>query len=161
MSRNDVAGEPSPYLQAVAVRFGFIISIMMEAGLGHIDLRSIYAWCLVPIRIGNVAFTFDQTGSPIGFATWAYVSKRTSERLRSGECDFLQHEDWNDGDELWLIDFFALHGRARQLVSALIERLGPRFTEASYCRRKPNGFRRCRRLALRRHGTGRDAKSPT
>src|SRR5262245_54218650 len=71
------------------------------------------------VRLGQIEFLFDSHGFACAFASWAYVTEDVIRLLRSDPAHVLDIADWNEGDQVWLVDFFAPFGNARNLWKKL------------------------------------------
>mgnify|MGYP003149597405 FL=1 len=52
---------------------------------------------------------------PVGFVTWAMLTDEAQQGYWDG-TRLLQPDDWQAGENLWLIDFVAPYGGVRQMV---------------------------------------------
>jgi hemolysin-activating ACP:hemolysin acyltransferase len=82
-----------------AVKSGYIVSNIMTA-IAHEQIR----------------FGFDDAARPICFWTWAYLAPDTERRMRSSKEADLHLSEWNEGGNLWIMDFVAPHGHIRSII---------------------------------------------
>jgi hemolysin-activating ACP:hemolysin acyltransferase len=68
------------------------------------------------VRLNQIAFLFNSKGSPVAFATWAFVTDEVAQLLQTNPDYRLDLSEWNEGDQLWLVDFVAPFGDARNLI---------------------------------------------
>jgi len=92
--------------------------------------------CLIPpILYGNIAIF--RSGSKVGFCSWAYATNSAISALENNERPLEIHE-WNQGDKLWISDFYcppnAVRTAARAVRSLLMQRY-PTASTARWCRR--------------------------
>jgi len=58
----------------------------------------------------------------VAYACWAKVSDEVDERLRNGSTK-LRPEEWNSGENLWLVDLVVPFGGAEFVVNELREKV--------------------------------------
>ncbi|MBU0587056.1 MAG: toxin-activating lysine-acyltransferase [Gammaproteobacteria bacterium] len=54
---------------------------------------------------------------PIGYLSWANLSAEAESRYLNNPLKGLSNQDWNSGDRMWCIDFFAPFGHSRQVLA--------------------------------------------
>lgn len=131
---------------------GLATSILVDTSRAALTLKSLWVWMHPPIRLRQIQFLFSDEGRPLGFATWAYVTSETAHRLRSGAAPTI--EDWNDGDQLWMMDVVAPYGHVRELSAKVRCRLSFRDGSFYYSDARNGRLRRGR-------GTARARQSPS
>jgi hemolysin-activating ACP:hemolysin acyltransferase len=102
------------------------------------------AWCLAviqafvepPARLGQIQFLFNGRGRPLGYASWAFLSTKSAEALSRDPNLVLELDEWNEGTELWIMDFVAPVGGARSLARSLRHRLSSHSTAKWLSRRE-------------------------
>jgi cytolysin-activating lysine-acyltransferase len=73
-------------------------------------ISAMHQW-LLPALMHKQYRIYHQGKKPVGFVTWAYLSKEIEEAyVRSPGT--LQPKDWNSGDRGWMLDFIAPFGDA-------------------------------------------------
>nr|WP_244171299.1 toxin-activating lysine-acyltransferase [Xanthomonas populi] len=88
-----------------------------------------------------------------GYALWAYLTPETASHLVLQDPPFLPISDWNEGDQLWILDFVAMPGHHRRLARALRHRLRPHFKQAHrLVRDKTGAMLRTKAYTLRKDG---------
>lgn len=84
----------------------------------HLACRNIWS----AILLDQIDFIFDSKGIPVGYATWAFVTDNCADLLIDN-ANYQPHlSEWNEGCNLWIIDFVAPYGNAAALARKL--RLG-------------------------------------
>ncbi|WP_147821033.1 toxin-activating lysine-acyltransferase [Salidesulfovibrio onnuriiensis] len=79
-------------------------------------------WYLMPpFRLRQIKI-FHKEGAPVAYACWAKVSDEVDERLRNGSTK-LRPEEWNSGENLWLVDLVTPFGGAEFVVNELKEKV--------------------------------------
>ena len=89
-----------------------------------------------PLDLGQYRFYLSDSGTPVGFASWAWLNDSAKAAVISEEP--LEHKQWNSGENLIFWDFIAPWGHAKGMVRDLIKNVvGPR--EALSLGRSPDG----------------------
>lgn len=57
-------------------------------------------------RHGNLAFLYEAGRIAVGFITWARLSPLTEDRLLSTLDPWLHISEWNEGESLWVREFW-------------------------------------------------------
>ncbi|WP_174492311.1 toxin-activating lysine-acyltransferase [Acinetobacter sp. Marseille-Q1623] len=63
---------------------------------------------------------FSQNSQPFGYISWANLDEQSEARYVSSESWIYTHSNWNCGDRMWLINWFAPLGHSA-LMKKLIE----------------------------------------
>lgn len=74
-------------------------------------------WFAVPEGLGQMLPFRDPSGALVGVLTWALLSEEAETRFLAGVP--LEPADWHSGDRLWVVDFVAPHGHAREILNRL------------------------------------------
>lgn len=78
-------------------------------------------WLLLsPISKEQFRLYKDKEGKPVGLILWAYVNDEVDKRLRMG-IGKLGFDEWNSGNNLWIIDFIAPFGGSDKMIEELKE----------------------------------------
>ena len=80
-------------------------------------LSGIQRLILPPMRLGQYKIYSDKE-VPIGYASWALLSDELSEGYRNNTYK-IKAQDWNSGDNLWLIDVICPFGGTRIAIKRL------------------------------------------
>ncbi|GJJ05044.1 hypothetical protein RugamoR64_55820 [Duganella rhizosphaerae] len=114
------------------------VTSLMSKSASHAQLPLSYlarVW-LPAIRHNNVKCYFNDDGEIVAMLAWAFLSEATIQRLcDSGRMD-LHLSEWNEGDQLWIVDFLAPHGNLRYVLRNMRDQLFPGQKRISYCRYK-------------------------
>ena len=93
----------------------------LHRGLSIADLE----WLVMPALIHQQFYLFREGEQPVGLALWAKCSPETVRKLDKGmiePANRLSLEDWNSGDQIWLVDLIApfadTKNRQRELMIA-------------------------------------------
>jgi hemolysin-activating ACP:hemolysin acyltransferase len=133
-------GPPTPARVHDAFALGIAAQLLVDTDRDRLSIASLIAWLTTPIKLGQILFLTSWERIPLGFATWAYLTPRTLERMASGEQDLPLLEDWNEGTELWLVDVVAPCGHAAELMKHLRQQLGSTHRVAHF--RRESRYRR-------------------
>jgi cytolysin-activating lysine-acyltransferase len=68
------------------------------------------------IEHGHIHFAFAGTGNPIAFWIWALLAPDVEQRLIKNPHDVLHLSEWNEGENLWLLDLCAPHGFLNDII---------------------------------------------
>ncbi|WP_340267624.1 toxin-activating lysine-acyltransferase [Sphingobium mellinum] len=68
------------------------------------------------IEHGNIHFAFSGGGDPIAYWIWAYLAPDVEQRLLKNPHDVLHISEWNEGENLWFLDFCAPHGHLSDII---------------------------------------------
>ena len=67
---------------------------------------------------------YHQQGQPIALITWAWMSDQVAHRYVH-DAQTLRPQDWQSGNQLWVMDFCAPFGHARAIMHELKHKLYP------------------------------------
>ncbi len=73
---------------------------------------------LAPISKEQFRLYKDKEGKPVGLILWAYVNEEVDKKLQMG-IGKLGFNEWNSGDNLWIIDFIAPLGGMDKMLDEL------------------------------------------
>jgi len=104
---------------------GEVASLMIGSDL-HIsynlyDLRNIF---IHAIDCDQFRIYHNKKGLPIGFVCWAFLSEEIEKLYIAGKYK-LKPQDWNSGNNGWIIEFIAPFGHAKKIVSDLRDNIFP------------------------------------
>lgn len=71
---------------------------------------------LPAIEHGHIHFAFSGRGDPIAYWIWAYLAPDVERRLLKNPHDVLHISEWNEGENLWFLDFCAPHGHLSDII---------------------------------------------
>jgi len=119
----DVCETSNPYEAGISFHVGNVVRILLHTSRATFKIGSIEAQTRPAIKLRQVHFLYDERGSPIAYATWAFLEPSTGSELVEDGSRFLHFSEWNEGTELWIMDFVAPFGHALKLAQHL--RRGP------------------------------------
>jgi hemolysin-activating ACP:hemolysin acyltransferase len=99
--------------------FGAILRLMTATDRRLLRLGSIEAQLMPALRLRQYEVLYDSRRVPTGYASWAFVADDVLAELRTDPDRLLRIAEWNEGVNLWLVDFVALGNRARTLAARL------------------------------------------
>ena len=98
---------------------GQITSLMLASNLHKKYLiDDIGAMFLPAIHLNQFRIYKNKTGDPIAIVTWAYLSDEIESEFKTGQRN-LSLQDWQSGNNGWVIDFIAPFGHAKQVIKDL------------------------------------------
>ena len=80
-------------------------------------------WLVTPPIMLNQFRLWQQKGTPIGFASWAYFGPEAEGRIVEQGIRRIMPTDWKSGETLWLIDFVAPMGGQEAMLKELREQI--------------------------------------
>jgi hemolysin-activating ACP:hemolysin acyltransferase len=99
-------------------------------------------------RHGMLRVYFGAAGNPVAYAAWAFISTESEEKLAKGEIFNFHFSEWNEGEQLWIIDFAAPLGHAYAVCRDLQRSTFGRAEYARYARVQ-KGYLTVRQTRLR------------
>ena len=102
-----------------ATALGFVTQLLYATSRREFPISAISRWLVPPIRLGQFSLVFDASSNPVGYATWAYLSDEVSKMMEVDAIALMHLSEWNEGLNLWIVDFVALPGFARSLARHL------------------------------------------
>lgn len=143
MSASDRALEEERLTQATHdhrfAQLGQAMQLLFKTERRKYSIASAYLWLWPAVRLNQIVYTAGRSGVWTGYATWAYFTSESATSFVKSDPPFLHVSDWNEGDELWIVDFVAPFGHARALAGQLRSRLSRDFKEARHVRRNSDG----------------------
>lgn len=109
----------SPYETRNSAVYGHALRLLWatsgkQAALGDISRR---LWPAVLLK--QIDFLFNSKGVPVGFVTWAYLTEGCAQDLINDPDYILHLSEWNEGDQLWIMDVVSVPGQVRNLARKL------------------------------------------
>ncbi|WP_434558224.1 toxin-activating lysine-acyltransferase [Pseudomonas sp. Z5-35] len=83
------------------------------------QLVNLKAWLEPAIDHDQIVFFFDRAGSTVGYVTWAFLAPDSELRLLNDPRFLLDVSEWNEGGNVWVIDFCFPSGGVLSAVSLL------------------------------------------
>jgi len=102
-----------------AAQLGFITKILFQSPRVAFRIASISSQIWPAIQLGQSAIFFTQQGVPFGYAIWAFLSDEVSAEVAQDDKRLLHLSEWNEGTNLWIMDFLTTRGDVFRLASKL------------------------------------------
>ena len=98
---------------------GQITSLMLASEVHKKYLiDDIGATFLPAIHLNQFRIYRNKNNDPVGLVTWAFLSDELDKKYQKGGVK-LRLEDWNGGNNGWIVDFIAPFGHAKQIIKDL------------------------------------------
>ena len=82
--------------------------LSLTDNLNNIRLKAIYNLVLPPLELGQYII-YEDKEVPLCWASWALLSDETSKLYAERKYN-LKPEDWNSGNNLWLVNIICPYG---------------------------------------------------
>ncbi|MDO5640377.1 MAG: toxin-activating lysine-acyltransferase [Neisseria sp.] len=89
---------------------------LQSAHYRHHLVSEMAAWVLPVLKNGQFAL-FSRHARPLGYITWAYFDEAAEQRYLESNLSLLQNQDWQSGDRMWFVNWFAPLGHSREIKS--------------------------------------------
>lgn len=99
---------------------GPVTWLMMQQGGTRHTLLSELEWRVLPPLVLDQAKLYLRDSAPIAYVSWAKLSNAAALRYKTAP-HHLTSNDWQSGDEVWIIDLFAPFGQAQEVMKDLRE----------------------------------------
>lgn len=118
---------------------GPVVWLMMQQTHTRHSLISELEWRVVPPLMQDQAKLYMRGDTPLAYVSWARLSPGVAQRYRLPPHQ-LTFQDWQSGDQIWLIDVVAPFGGVPKLMEELrgqlfkgqvVHQLAPTPTDAS------------------------------
>ena len=103
------------------------------------QLACITLWIEPAIRHRQILFVFNEYEKPIGYCTWAFLAPDVEKRWLHDPQVLLHECEWNEGNNLWIMDFCAPLGRVPEILRHLRTEMFPEHDSAFSVRRDRDG----------------------
>lgn len=97
---------------------GAVTWLMLQQSASRTGLLGDLEWRVLPPLMLGQARLFMKGDAPVGYASWALLSDEAVARWRQPPHR-LAMQDWNSGEQAWLIDVFTPFGGAREMLQEL------------------------------------------
>lgn len=128
----------------LAEQFGTASYLLaLTSGMPALPTDFLRNWLAPAIMMNQIKIFYDEHGlKPVGFVTWAFLAADVEEKLGRAATDgnkFALHiSEWNEGPNLWVMDFYATIDRGAMLRHLKSE-LFSEHTNIHYVARRPDG----------------------
>lgn len=131
----------SDFERKLSASFGHAVRVLASSARRVESLQPLGIHLWPAVRLNQIGFLFNSRGSPVAFATWAFVTDEVANSLLADPNYPLDISEWNEGDQLWFVDFVAPFGEARNLARKLTAVYLPQATRVRGIRRYADGRR--------------------
>ncbi|MFJ2600558.1 toxin-activating lysine-acyltransferase (plasmid) [Pantoea agglomerans] len=101
-------------------QMGYAVQCMLlNRNYSLYPVLSLQIWTEHAILHRQIKFLFDMNGSPLAYLTWAYLRNDTVERLLNDPQFRLHPSEWDEGGEIWILDFCCKPGYGREVIKYL------------------------------------------
>jgi cytolysin-activating lysine-acyltransferase len=104
--------------------YGDIYRVLCQTSRKNLRLYSVEAQITPPIRLNQYRILYNSRNVPLAYATWAFISDDMLNALKTNPDRLLHISEWNEGKNLWIMDFVAIKKRALPLWRVLRKELG-------------------------------------
>lgn len=96
---------------------------LAEQSINHKDdgIDVVCAEVVWPMILGNYFITREDS-KPVAYASWGFFSQKVSEIKMAATRMLLVREDYNSGNEIWLMDVIAPFGHAKKTIAQLLKK---------------------------------------
>jgi cytolysin-activating lysine-acyltransferase len=85
---------------------GFAVDVMGKSDeYCQYPVACVTLWIEPAIRHEQIHFFRDESGEVCGYMTWAWLTEDTEQRLLNDPNVLLHISEWNEGGQLWILDF--------------------------------------------------------
>lgn len=122
---------------------GMVASLLARSSVHrHFPISHLEQWLKPPILLRQIQFLRNKDAKLMGYITWSLMSEETEKRWVSNREPKLHASEWNEGDRLWIIDFFLVEGDVRTVINHLASRLFEGHLRGRSLRRNADGTAR-------------------
>jgi hemolysin-activating ACP:hemolysin acyltransferase len=80
------------------------------------SVLDVHLYITNPLRTGNILVAWDDE-RPVGWLSFAYFNEETAARFKDGQI--IDPEEWNSGQDFWVIDFVTANTNGRDVMLAV------------------------------------------
>ena len=89
---------------------GQAVSVLLRTDRASFRISALKYWLQPAVLLGQIKVLSDEFGVPIAVLTWAYLSDEVAQRMARDEVVALHFSEWNEGLNLWIVDFAVVAG---------------------------------------------------
>jgi cytolysin-activating lysine-acyltransferase len=98
-------------------QLGAVVDLLNGCNRRSYHISALEYWIKPAIELEQIRVFFDDTsGLPVAYITWAYLGDDVSKRMSIDSVNALHFSEWNEGLNLWILDFVAPYGHAREVI---------------------------------------------
>jgi len=100
-----------------AVQFGMALQLMRNVGRANLSMGALHAFLWPAIKLKQIEFIYaNHGGLPVAYIMWAYLTDDVVQEFVNGSDRILDISEWNEGDNLWIMDVAATPGALRPIL---------------------------------------------
>jgi cytolysin-activating lysine-acyltransferase len=127
----------SPWEMQNSAIYGHAMRLLWGGSRKDVSIAELSQRLWPAVLLRQIGFLYSSKGGAVGYATWAFLTEDCAEQLRA-DPDYVPHlSEWNEGDQLWLMDVVATRGKVRNLLRKLREKQLAHATCVRALRRRP------------------------
>lgn len=84
---------------------------------GMLPICNLNIYVIPALLHRQIGFVFDEYNNPIAYLVWAFIAADVESKIIAGKP--LHPSEWNEGEQLWIVDFVAPFGNVREIVNFL------------------------------------------
>jgi cytolysin-activating lysine-acyltransferase len=101
---------------------------------------SLSVWIDPAIMTNQLAIFYDSySGNPVGYITWAFLAPDVEHRWLKDPNVLLHDSEWNEGGNLWIMDFLAIPGYCEDIIEFIEQNMFSDQSQAFSLRRNDDG----------------------
>jgi cytolysin-activating lysine-acyltransferase len=122
-------------------KLGVVASLMANSPqYSRYPLVSLKAWIHPALQTEQLAIFYDaNSGEAVGYITWAMLAPDVERRWLRQPDVLLHLSEWNEGFNLWIMDFLSLPGYCEDIIEYIKESMFLENLRAYSLRRDKNG----------------------
>lgn len=98
-------------------QIGYAVQCMLHnKNYSLFPVLSLQHWTENAILHKQIKFIFDAQGKPLAYFTWACLRQDTTTRLMHDPHFRLHPSEWNEGGDVWMLDFCCKPGYAKAIL---------------------------------------------
>lgn len=113
-----IGSPPSKTAVSRAVAFGFAANILRAAPATY-TFAYMNRVIAPALRHKQIKFYFDTGGNEVGYVVWAMLAPGVEAQFLSDLEWNLHPSEWNEGENLWILDLVAPHGNFKDIMQDL------------------------------------------
>jgi cytolysin-activating lysine-acyltransferase len=125
--------------------FGCVVWLWMNSkSQSDMPLSALSLWLLPALKSKQFVLAYladEKQAKPVAYMAWAQLSAEAESRYVDNPTLGLSAEDWRSGDRVWITDFFAPYGHAKQFAAAITATLSDFCFRSLYHRGNDRGMR--------------------
>jgi cytolysin-activating lysine-acyltransferase len=132
----NVVDEPSKLARSSGEELGYVCALLTNfPRRSTMRLKDVTRLVIPAMRHRQIKFFFSEEGNPVAYIIWAMVTEEVIDRIQKTERYDLHISEWNEGEELLILDLVAGYGRLKFVLHKVSDGI----------------FKNCKSVAFFRH----------